>query len=207
MRSLFPSEDDDAFLGLWRHVAWGVCRNQVFACFCKEFCNLLEPSARAGGSRTVWTLQSSVSFGVSQSKTTSDASHPHRPSMFFGPCFSGVCSSLERCRGQEETTPRKGDDAGGGLAIPFSQPLNPQPQGCGMGGCPTLRFLPGFQQQPDQGVEPVPRKVWSRQLSGCSPCQAPSPAQAFPRRSAREAHCNHFPEPELTLGVTVLMRW
>lgn len=183
MRSLFSSEDDDAFLGLWRCVAWGVCRNQVFARFFKEFCNLLEPSARAGGSGTVWTLQSSVSFGVSQSKTTSDATHPHRPSMFFGPCFCGVCSSLERCRGQEETTLRKGDDAGGGLAIPSLQPLNPKPQGCGMGGCPTLCFQPlpsscrGFSSSRTRGSSRFPAKSGA----GSSPA-APRARHPLPRR-------------------------
>lgn len=75
-------------------MAWDVCRNQVFGCFFQDFCNLLEPSVRAGGSGTMWTLWSSVSFGVSKSKTTPNASHLHRPSIFFVPCFSGLYSSL-----------------------------------------------------------------------------------------------------------------
>lgn len=73
-RNLFSFEEDNAFLGLWRCVAWGVCRNWVFARFFEGFCDLLEPSARAGGSGAVWALQS---FGVSQSKTSPSASHPH----------------------------------------------------------------------------------------------------------------------------------
>lgn len=66
-----------------------VCRNQVFACFFEDFCDLLEPSARAGGpgtELTVWALWSSVSFGVSLFKTTPGASHPCCPSCLGFSC-------------------------------------------------------------------------------------------------------------------------
>ena len=115
----------------------GACGNPVFASCFEDFCDLLEPSARAGGPGNVWTLQS---FRVSQSKATPSASLPHLPPVGFVAFLAcAVAVNTAVVWGRQ---PQGRGVMPGGFGCCFLAATEPTWQRCRTGSCPMLCFQP-----------------------------------------------------------------